>query len=113
MCIDASRRGVLHLWKCHGRANQRWTFTAQADGTLELVGLGGNCIGGAAPDNQLQITSCTSPASRYHFDGGRLAEAVSGECVTSASFNGGARIFLDRCSPENSAQLWTVAPLTQ
>ena len=111
MCVDASRRGVIHLWKCHGRPNQRWAFTPQPDGSLQIVGLGGSCIGGTAPGNQLEITSCASPASRYRFDGGRVVEVASGECLTTSDFKSGARIFLDRCDPMSSGQLWMATAL--
>ncbi len=97
--------------KCHGRPNQRWAFTPQPDGSLQIVGLGGSCIGGTAPGNQLEITSCASPASRYRFDGGRVVEVASGECLTTSDFKSGARIFLDRCDPMSSGQLWMATAL--
>jgi hypothetical protein len=112
LCIDANRRGQIHLFKCHGHPNQRWTFADQPDGSVQIVGLGGSCVGGTTPANELELSPCASPASRYRLDGGRLMQVVSGACLTASDFENGGRIFLDTCSTANAGQVWTVAPVT-
>src|SRR5579859_5093864 len=48
-CLDASLdRGQegreVYIFKCHGRENQRWTFTDGADGSSVIVGHLGMCL---------------------------------------------------------------------
>jgi hypothetical protein len=114
MCVDASasKHGQIQLFNCHGHANQRWRFVGQSDGAIQLVGAAGSCIGSVARDNQLGLSPCDGPASRYRFDGGRLTELVTGACVTATDFQNGARVFLDGCTSSNLGQLWTVATST-
>jgi hypothetical protein len=111
LCVDSNKRGQIQLFKCHGHPNQQWTLADQPDGSVQLVGLGGNCVGVTA-GNQLALSPCAGPASRYRFDSGRLIEAVSAACVTATDFQNGGRILLSACSPANAGQVWTVAPMT-
>jgi hypothetical protein len=112
LCIDANRHGQIHLFKCHGHPNQLWTFADQPDASVQVVGLGGSCVGGTTPANELELSPCASPATRYRLDGGRLMQVVSGACLTASDFENGGRIFLDTCSAANTGQVWTVAPVT-
>jgi len=114
MCVDASasRQGRIQLFKCHGHANQRWTFVGQPDGGTQLVGVDGSCIGSVARDHELGLSPCNGPANRYRFDGGRLTELVTGTCVTASDFQNGARVFLDACSSSSVGQIWTIASPT-
>jgi hypothetical protein len=114
MCVDASasKHGQIQLFNCHGHANQRWRFVGQSDGAIQLVGAAGSCIGSVARDNQLGLSPCDGPASRYRFDGGRLTELVTGACVTATDFQNGARVFLDACSSSNVGQIWMSATPT-
>src|SRR5260370_30905383 len=48
-CLDASLdRGQegreVYIYKCHGRENQRWTFTDGADGASAIIGHLGMCL---------------------------------------------------------------------
>jgi hypothetical protein len=112
LCIDAGHRGDIHMFHCHGRLNQRWAFVDQRDGSFELVDARGHCIGGATPGDHLDLVDCTGPATRYHFDAGRLTEATSGACVTATELKSLGHVYLDTCAPDSPGQVWAASAIT-
>ncbi len=91
-CMDAQgdRQGngtQVYLWRCHGRENQRWAITRNADGTSTFVGTGGFCLdvtgNGKADGTPVQLYQCHyGPNQRFRlFDDGRIQEVSSGKCL--------------------------------
>lgn len=119
-CIDASLdkaqegRGV-YIYKCHGRDNQRWTFTDGANGDSAIVGLEGRCLdirGRSVKDNTpAQLWRCHYGANQQFqvTPKGQIRELQSGKCLTIDNRPGNRKpVFIDECDG-NKAQLWVLS----
>ncbi len=115
-CMDVSGASTaagaqVHLWDCHGGANQRWTRTAAG----ELRVYGDRCLdvngNGTANGTKIQIWTCNgSAAQRFTFNGnGSVVGAGSGKCVDVASSGtaNGTPVQLYDCNG-TGAQRWAV-----
>jgi hypothetical protein len=102
--LDASQRGhEVYIFKCHGRGNQRWAITQNADQSISFVAFDGRCldvIGARVGDRTpLQLYPChLGPNQKFDRRGGLLVERQSGKCLTT--WWGGDRnpIYIDECN---------------
>jgi lysophospholipase L1-like esterase len=115
-CLDVSGAATtpgsqVHIWDCHGAANQKWTRTAAG----ELRVYGTSCLdvngNGTANGTKVQIWTCTgSTAQKFTFDtNGTIVGAGSGKCVdvTASGSANGTLVQLYDCNG-TAAQRWTV-----
>lgn len=115
-CLDVSGASTtagaqVHLWDCHGGANQRWTRTAAG----ELRVYGDRCLdvngNGTANGTKIQIWTCNgSTAQRFTFNtDGSVVGAGSGKCVdvTASGTANGTLVQLYQCNG-TGAQRWSV-----
>ncbi|BCJ74689.1 lipase [Catellatospora sp. IY07-71] len=114
-CMDDSGTGTagpgsqVHLWDCHGAANQRWTRTAAG----ELRIYGDRCLdvngNGTADGTKIQVWPCNgTSAQRFTVNAdGTIVGAGSGKCVDARSSGtaNGTIIHLWTCNGTN-AQRW-------
>jgi hypothetical protein len=119
-CFDAegdkATNGTsVNLSQCHGRENQRWVFSDQADGQIQITGIGGLCLDvkGHQPGDgkPLQLLQCANSANQKfrHEDDGRIREVESGKCLTVADLKNGAPLTVDECSKANGGQVWVIS----
>jgi hypothetical protein len=91
-CMDAAgdRKGdgtPVTLWRCHGRENQRWSVTRNADNTSAIIGTGGLCLdvrgNGARDGTPVQLWQCHFGGNQRFrvFDDGRIQEVGTGKCL--------------------------------
>jgi Ricin-type beta-trefoil lectin domain len=91
-CMDAKgdRQGdgtPVFLWRCHGRENQRWTVTHNADGTSIVTGTGGLCLdvrgNGSRDGTPVHLWQCHFGGNQRFrfFDDGRIQEVGTGKCL--------------------------------
>lgn len=91
-CMDAAgdRKADgtrVFLYRCHGRENQRWTVTHNADGTSAITGTGGLCLdvrgNGARDGTPVQLWQCHFGGNQRFrvFDDGRIQEVATGKCL--------------------------------
>jgi len=118
-CIDASldkkeEGREIYLYKCHGRENQRWTFTDGVDGTSAIVGEEGRCLdirGRSVKDNTpAQLWRCHyGDNQRFKVTSiGQIREVQSGKCLTIGNRVGDRKpVFIDDCDG-SKAQLWKI-----
>ncbi len=118
-CIDASLdQGAeghkAYIYKCHGRYNQRWTFTDGLDNDSALVGFDGRCLdirGRQVKDNTPLILYPCHYGANQQFQvtaRGQIREKQSGKCLTIGSTPGDRKpVFIDDCDG-NPAQLWKI-----
>ncbi len=112
MCLESSSHGQLRLWKCHGRANQHWTLADLPDGSLQIVGSSGTCVGhGGAVHTQLELSPCAD-GNRYRLASGRLTDVASGACLTATDFQNQGPVVIDACNPANPGQAWAIVPMS-
>jgi hypothetical protein len=115
-CVDdPGRSSNLTLHGCHGRLNQRWTFTEDTSGASQISGGGGGCIhlGRARGENVpvLQIGACGAGTARFrHTEDRRLVDVQSGQCVTTTSTVSGShpKLVLMDCDASNPLQKWAL-----
>ncbi|GIH08290.1 lipase [Rhizocola hellebori] len=114
-CMDVSggantQGAQVHLWDCHGNANQRWTRTAAG----ELRIFGDRCLdinaNGTANGTKVQIWPCNNTsAQRFTFNAdGTIVGAGSGKCidVNASGTTNGTLIQLWACNG-TGAQRWS------
>jgi len=118
-CVDASldrkQEGrEVYIYKCHGRENQRWTFTDGTDGASAVVGIQGLCLdirGRSVKDNTpVQLWRCHYGANQQFkvTSLGQIREVQSGKCLTIGKVVGDRKpVFIDECDG-NRKQLWVV-----
>jgi hypothetical protein len=113
---DKAVGGVpVQLYHCKGSENQRWTFSAQPDGLISVIGIGGLCLDTrdrrGVNDAAVELWACSSqPSQRFrHNADGRLVEAQSGECLTVRAANPELPVTLAMCDVNNGGQVWTIA----
>jgi hypothetical protein len=115
MCVDApSNRAGLQLFHCHGKANQRWTFTEDLNGISAISGEGG-CwrVGppGARGESLIDRGACGPGAARFrHTDDHRLEDDHSGLCVTVHDTKRRSPLVLAACNPSRGGQTWSLTP---
>jgi lysophospholipase L1-like esterase len=115
-CLDVSGASTaagaqVHIWDCHGGANQRWTRTAAG----ELRVYGDRCLdvngNGTANGTKIQIWTCNGTAAqRFTFAAnGSVVGAGSGKCVdvTAGGTANGTPVQLYDCNG-TGAQRWAV-----
>jgi hypothetical protein len=110
--LDAGGRGhEVYIFKCHGRYNQRWVLTQNADHTVSVVAFDGRCLdvtGGRTGDRTpLQLYPChLGPNQKFERRDGMLIEKQSGKCLTTL-WGGADRnpIFIDDCTGKRD-QRW-------
>jgi hypothetical protein len=114
-CMDASldtggRGHEVYIFKCHGRYNQRWTLTQNADHTVSVVAFDGRCLdvsGGRTGDHTpLQLYPChLGPNQKFERRDGMLIEKQSGKCLTTTWGGDRNPIFIDDCTARRD-QRW-------
>jgi hypothetical protein len=115
MCVDAPRHGPrLQLFPCHGKANQRWTFTEDLNGTNVISG-DGDCwrVGPPTTHGEAAVDrgACGSGSARFRLtDDRRLEDAHSGLCVTVRDARKRSRLFFAACDPSHGGQTWSLNP---
>ncbi|MEH1854268.1 MAG: RICIN domain-containing protein [Nostoc sp.] len=116
-CLDASldknQEGrEVYIYKCHGRENQRWTFTDGADNSSAVVGLFGLCLdirGRSVRDNTpVQLWRCHYGANQQFqvTSVGQIRELQSGKCLTISKPGDRQPVFIDDCEKKDLHQLW-------
>jgi hypothetical protein len=118
LCMDASQdrpeqNGTpVYLYKCHGRENQRWTVTHDANGQSAIVGMGGYCLDvrgshSRADGTPVELHSCEF-GSQQRFNvlaGGQIREPESGKCLAALKPAERSPIVLDSCV-NSPAEFW-------
>ena len=118
-CFDASldkkvEGREVYLYKCHGRENQRWTFTDGVDNASAVVGLFGLCLdirGRSVGDNTpVQLWRCHYGANQQFkvTPSGQIREVQSGKCLTIKKVGDRQPIFIDECKVNDKKQQWSL-----
>lgn len=114
-CLDAPSYAAgtrVHLWDCHGGANQNWQL--QADGSLKIPGTN-VCLdvrsSGTANGTPIQVWDCNgTPAQLWFYDAQRRLHpyAAPHMCLDQAAGNtaNGAQMHLWDCQTGNNNQVW-------
>ena len=118
-CMDASLDSGVHdgdpvyVYRCHGRANQRWTITQSIGGQSAIVGIDGFCLdvrgAGERSGTPVQLYQCHFGANQKFTvtHGGHIREVDSGKCLASLGRGDRAPIVLEPCR-EYANQIWFV-----
>ncbi len=114
-CMDASldqgaRGSEVYIYRCHGKFNQRWTITENADHTVSFIGFDGRCldivgrrVGDGTP---LQLYPCHLGINqKFERRNNMLVEKQSGKCLTTAFGKDRNPVYLDECSGRKE-QAW-------
>ncbi|BCJ47864.1 lipase [Actinoplanes ianthinogenes] len=114
-CLDDSSGNgtdgaTVHLWDCHGGANQKWTRTAAG----ELRGAGGKCLdvygNGTANGTRVTVWTCHGGANqRFTFGAsGTITGVASGKCVdvNAGGTTNGTKVQIWDCN-RTGAQVWS------
>jgi hypothetical protein len=122
-CLDAKGgraviRGEVWVYDCHGRDNQRWTFSERQGTQVAIVGIGGLCLdavaGPAGPEpTRVQLYPCVERQLGQTFQpyaDGRIHEVGSGRCLTAKSDATTTPVTLEPCDVNDNGQVWIVAP---
>jgi hypothetical protein len=107
-CMDAKQDRAadgtpVFLYKCHGRANQRWTVTQAENNQVAIIGLDGYCLDVRRASNRdgtpVELWKCHFGANqRFTLNSdGRLREVGSGKCLLPLGQSDGAPIVLASC----------------
>jgi len=118
-CLDASldkkeEGREVYIYKCHGRENQRWTFTDGADNASAVVGLFGLCLdirGHSVRDNTpVQLWRCHYGANQQFkvTSTGQIREVQSGKCLTISKPGDRQPVFIDDCNSSKNER-WVVS----
>jgi hypothetical protein len=116
-CLDVSgesreKGAMIHIWECHGRANQQWKLLS--DNSLQVYGSGGNMcldIYGNNAENGASVTiwPCNGGANqRWYFPGDNtIRSQLNGKCLDVEGYGtwDGARVQMYDCY-NTSNQLW-------
>ena len=117
MCVDVagyskSNGGKIHLWKCHGGANQSWTYSPETKMMKDKNS--GKCLdlpgGNQRNGNQLHIWSCDSKNNNQKWDivdDTTLRKPGTNKCVdiSNNQTSSGTKIQLWDCH-DGGAQKW-------
>jgi hypothetical protein len=120
-CLDvkggrAVIRGLVWLYDCHGRENQRWSFVDLSNGGSALEGIGGLCLDAVDWPTQkertrVQLYLCAEDqvgeTFRVYADG-RMHEVFSDRCLTAGGADTGTPVTLEECDVNNSGQIWII-----
>jgi len=118
-CLDASldddiEGRAVYIYACHGRYNQRWTFTEGIDNASAVVGLEGRCLdirGRQIRDNTpVQLYRCHYGANQQFraLPSGQIRELQSGKCLTVGNNPGDRRpVYIDDCDG-SPGQFWSI-----
>lgn len=113
LCVDASlRSSLLQLYPCHGKKNQRWTFSEDPNGTSRISGAEGCLRVGAAIRGEptLEMGSCGADTERFrHTEDRRIEDTHSKMCVTVHQTEAHARLVLAPCN-SSRGQSWSLTP---
>jgi hypothetical protein len=117
-CLDASMDhpeqdgSKAYVYKCHGRENQRWTVTRDANGQSAIVGLGGFCLDVKGTHSKtdgtpIEMWKCHfGKNQRFNITpSGQIREAESGKCLQAVNEKDRAAVVLDDCS-NTPTELW-------
>jgi hypothetical protein len=87
-CLDQLAAGQAGVWRCDGRASERWRVLQ--DGTVRI---GGTCLTGPT-GTTVTLASCDgSAAQRWQPGGGAtLQDAGTGSCLAAAANRNGAAV---------------------
>jgi hypothetical protein len=107
-CMDAKQDRAadgtpVFLYRCHGRANQRWAVTQSANNQVAIIGLDGYCLDVRGASTQagspVQLWKCHfGPNQRFNLSvDGRIREVGSGKCLLPLGQSDGAPIVLAGC----------------
>ena len=100
MCLDVRGGGNdLIIYGCHGKNNQRFSFTTRGETEIQV---GGNCVTAPGSTNQsLYVARCTgSYQQRWSFASDGTIRSASGQCadVYDGRSNEGTSVILYKCS---------------
>jgi hypothetical protein len=104
----------LYVYQCHGRENQRFTLTDNADGVnAAIVGHQGRCMdvshAGTTDDTRVQLWRChfgDNQRFTYNPATHQITDAHSGKCLASAGAADRSGIVLDDCSKGGAREGW-------
>ena len=107
-CVDIrSHTHELQLFKCHGKENQRWTFSDESDGTSRLVSDIGECVVLDALGSPLRTKPCGPDAMKVRRrPDGRLVDLVTERCLTARGIENRTPITLEPCDTSDMQQEW-------
>lgn len=121
-CLDASlvqrqREGdPVHIYKCHGHENQRWTITHDTNDQSAIVGLDGYCLdvrgsGATASGTPAQLWKCHYGKNQLFRISpiGQIIEVESGKCLLAPQLGDGAPVVLNPCA-NNDYEKWNFIP---
>ncbi|MFI5299462.1 MAG: RICIN domain-containing protein [Polyangiales bacterium] len=119
-CLDASldkgeEGKEVYLFKCHGRENQRWTFTDTKDSKTVIVGHKGMCLdvrGRKAGDGTpIQLWKCHyGDNQKFEYtSGGQIKDAHSGKCLEVAGAADRKPVYINDCDDKKASQRWNLA----
>lgn len=118
-CLDASEDKhhegrEVYIFRCHGRQNQRWTFTDGADNSSAVIGLFGLCLdirGRTVRDNTpVQLWRCYYGSNQQFTvtSLGQIRELQSGKCLTISKPGDRQPVFIDECNNNDRHQQWVL-----
>jgi hypothetical protein len=119
-CLDAKGgrpeiKGEVWLYNCHGRDNQRWSFTELRNGHSAIVGIGGLCLDAVdwptKGTTRVQLYPCAEDQEGEAFQpyaDGRIHEVRSNRCLTVNSDDTSTPVTLEECDVNNNGQVWLV-----
>jgi hypothetical protein len=117
-CMDAAGNKKadgtkVFMYPCHGRENQRWTVTTDAEGTSALIGTGGYCLdvrgAGSGTGTPVQLYKCHFGKNQRFALGadGTIKEEGTGKCLQASADKEGAAIIIAPCTG-NVTEKWKV-----
>jgi GH25 family lysozyme M1 (1,4-beta-N-acetylmuramidase) len=99
-CLDQLAAGRAGVWRCDGRASERWRVLQ--DGTLRI---GGKCLS-APTGTTVTLAGCDGGAAQQWQpgSGATLQNAGTGSCLAATGNGDGAAVQLARCSARPGRQ---------